>query len=224
LLFIIFIVIIAMLGVLTWAIKVKIGSLYYIPYCGVPIILRILFDTRVALNIHLLMVLIAALFVPNSYDFVFLQFIAGLVAIYSIKSMVKREQFLISSILILATYIIGYIGLVLTRNGSFHSIYLADLTPFIVSVGLTLLAYPLIYAFEKLFGIVSDLTLMELTNSNSRLLRELSLKAPGTFQHSLQVANLAEAATYKIGGNPLLVRAGALYHDIGKMINPLYSI
>jgi putative nucleotidyltransferase with HDIG domain len=94
----------------------------------------------------------------------------------------------------------------------------------VVSVGLTLLAYPLIYAFEKLFGIVSDLTLMELTNSNSKLLRELSLKAPGTFQHSLQVANLAEAAIYKIGGNPLLVRAGALYHDIGKMINPLYFI
>src|SRR5690606_29353856 len=106
----------------------------------------------------------------------------------------------------------------------FSNIYLSDLTPFVVSVGLTLLAYPLIYAFEKLFGIVSDLTLMELTNSNSKLLRELSLKAPGTFQHSLQVANLAEAAIYKIGGNPLLVRAGALYHDIGKMINPLYFI
>src|SRR5690606_31258868 len=116
------------------------------------------------------------------------------------------------------------IGLVLTRNGSLGSIYFNDLLPFVVSVGLTLLAYPLIYAFEKLFGIVSDLTLMELTNSNSKLLRELSLKAPGTFQHSLQVANLAEAAIYKIGGNPLLIRAGALYHDIGKMINPLYFI
>ncbi|HMR19833.1 MAG TPA: HDIG domain-containing protein, partial [Sphingobacterium sp.] len=224
LLFIIFIVILTMLGVLSWAIQVKIPSLYYIPYCGVPIIFRILFDTRVALNIHLLMVLLAALFVPNSYDFVFLQFMSGLVAIYSIRSMVKREQFLVSSILILGTYLIGYIGLVLTRNGSFSNIYLSDLIPFVVSVGLTLLAYPLIYAFEKLFGIVSDLTLMELTNSNSKLLRELSLKAPGTFQHSLQVANLAEAAIYKIGGNPLLVRAGALYHDIGKMINPLYFI
>lgn len=224
LLFIIFIVILAMLGVLSWLINIKISSLYFIPYCGVPIVFRILFDTRVALNIHLLMVLLAALFVPNSYDFVFLQFMSGLVAIYSIRSMVKREQFLISSILILATYIIGYIGLALTRNGSLSNIYLTDLTPFVVSVGLTLLAYPLIYAFEKLFGIVSDLTLMELTNSNSKLLRELSLKAPGTFQHSLQVANLAEAAIYKIGGNPLLVRAGALYHDIGKMINPLYFI
>ncbi|MVZ66602.1 HDIG domain-containing protein [Sphingobacterium sp. DK4209] len=224
LLFIIFIVILVMLGVLSWAIKMKIPSLYYIPYCSVPIIFRLLFDTRIALNIHILMVLVAGLFVPNSFDFVFLQFTSGMVAIYSIKTLVKREQFLVSSVVILATYILAYIGLVLTRNGSFTTIYWQDILPFAVSVGLTLLAYPLIYAFEKLFGIVSDLTLMELTNSNSRLLRELSLKAPGTFQHSLQVANLAEAAIYKIGGNPLLVRAGALYHDIGKMINPLYFI
>jgi len=224
LLFIIFIVILVMLGVLSWAIKIKIPSLYYIPYCSVPIIFRLLFDTRIALNIHILMVLVAGLFVPNSFDFVFLQFTAGMVAIYSIRTLVKREQFLVSSVLILATYILAYVGLVLTRNGSFSSIYWQDILPFTVSVGLTLLAYPLIYAFEKLFGIVSDLTLMELTNSNSRLLRELSLKAPGTFQHSLQVANLAEAAIYKIGGNPLLIRAGALYHDIGKMINPLYFI
>ena len=224
LLFIIFIVILVMLGVLSWAIKIKIPSLYYIPYCSVPIIFRLLFDTRIALNIHILMVLVAGLFVPNSFDFVFLQFTAGMVAIYSIRTLVKREQFLVSSVLILGTYILAYVGLVLTRNGSFSTIYWQDILPFTVSVGLTLLAYPLIYAFEKLFGIVSDLTLMELTNSNSRLLRELSLKAPGTFQHSLQVANLAEAAIYKIGGNPLLVRAGALYHDIGKMINPLYFI
>lgn len=224
LIFIILLVIVLMLAVLSWAISMKIPSLYYIPYCGVPIIFRVLFDTRVALNIHLLMVLVAALFVPNSYEFVFLQFTAGMVAIYSIKTLVKREQFLISSIVILATYIVGYMGLVLTRNGSFSTIYWVDIIPFVVSVGLTLLAYPLIYAFERLFGIVSDLTLMELTNSNSKLLRELSLRAPGTFQHSLQVANLAEAAIYKIGGNPLLVRAGALYHDIGKMTNPLFFI
>ncbi|SUJ27299.1 Predicted HD superfamily hydrolase [Sphingobacterium spiritivorum] len=224
LLTIIFIVIISMLGVLSWCVNLKIPSLYYIPYCGVPIIIRILFDTRVALNIHLLMVLIAALFVPNSYEFVFLQFVTGMVSIYSIKTLVKREQFLISSLIILATYLVAYIGLGLTRNGSFSNIYWSEIAPFIVSVGLTLLAYPLIYAFERLFGIVSDLTLMELTNSNSKLLRELSLKAPGTFQHSLQVANLAEAAIYKIGGNPLMVRAGALYHDVGKMINPQYFI
>src|SRR5690606_18480872 len=143
--------------------------------------------------------LVAALFVPNSFEFVFLQFLTGMVAIYSIKTLIKREQFLISSLIILAAYIIAYLGLVLSRNGTLSNVYWIDILPFFVSVGLTLLAYPLIYAFEKLFGIVSDLTLMELANSNSKLLRELSLKAPGTFQHSLQVANLAEAAIYKIG-------------------------
>lgn len=224
LLSIIFILTIAMLGVLSWAIQFKMSSIYFIPYCSVPIIFRVLFDTRIALNIHLLMVLMASLFVPNSFDFVFLQLITGIVAIYSIRTIVKREQFLLSSLIILASYIIAYTGLVLTRNGSFNSIYWNDILPFFVSVGLTLLAYPLIYAFERLFGIVSDLTLMELTNSNSKLLRELSMKAPGTFQHSLQVANLAEAAMYRIGGNPLLIRAGSLYHDIGKMTNPLYFI
>ena len=119
LLFIIFLVILVMLGVLSWAIKMKIPSLYYIPYCSVPIIFRLLFDTRIALNIHILMVLVAGLFVPNSFDFVFLQFTAGMVAIYSIKTLVKREQFLVSSVIILATYNLAYVGLVLTRNGSF---------------------------------------------------------------------------------------------------------
>src|SRR5690606_1167766 len=214
----------SMLGVLSCAINRKIPSLCYIPYCSVPIISRMLFDTREALNIHLLIVLTATLFAPNSYELAFLQFISAMVAIYSIYTLVQRVQFLISSVIILDTYIVAYVGLVLTRNGTLHSIYWSDIVPFVVSVGLTLLAYPLIYAFERLFGIVSDLTLMELTNSNSRLLRELSLKAPGTFQHSLQVANLAEAAIYKIGGNPLLIRAGALYHDIGKMSNPRFFI
>ncbi|MGK6352970.1 HD family phosphohydrolase [Parapedobacter sp. DT-150] len=224
LIFLILIVITGMLLVLSWALKIGLPSLYYIPYCIVPIIIRILFDTRLALNIHLLMVLLAAFFVPNSFEFVFLQFSAGMVAIYSIKTLVKREQFLISSAIILGTYLVAYIGMGLMRDGSFTNLYWADIAPFVFSVLLTLLAYPLIYAFERLFGIISDVTLMELTNSNSKLLRELSYKAPGTFQHSMQVANLAEAAIYKIGGNTLLVRAGALYHDIGKMSNPQYFI
>ncbi len=224
LIFLILIVITGMLLVLSWAIKIEIPSLYYIPYCIVPVIIRILFDTRLALNIHLLMVLLAAFFVPNSFEFVFLQFSTGMVAIYSIKTLVKREQFLISSAIILGTYLVAYLGMGLMRDGSFGNIYWSDIVPFVFSVLLTLLAYPLIYAFERVFGIISDVTLMELTNSNSKLLRELSYKAPGTFQHSMQVANLAEAAIYKIGGNTLLVRAGALYHDIGKMSNPQYFI
>lgn len=224
LLTLILVVVTSMLVLLSWAVDIKLPNLYFIPFCIVPIIIRILFDTRMALNIHLLMVLVAAYFVPNSFEFVFLQLTAGMVAIYSIKTLVKREQFLLSSLFILGTYFVAYLGMVLIRNGTVDDLRWIDFVPFVVSVLLTLLAYPLIYAFERYFGITSDVTLMELTNTNSRLLRELSYKAPGTFQHSLQVANLAEAAIYKIGGNTLLIRAGALYHDIGKIMNPQYFI
>ena len=176
------------------------------------------------MNIHLLVVLIASFFIPNSFEFAFLQITAGMVAIYSIKNLVRREQFLISALLILLNYFITYLGISLIREGSFATIEWVKFMPFIFSVLLSLLAYPLIYLFEKLFGITSDITLIELTNTNSTLLRELAFKAPGTFQHSLQVANLAESAIFKIGGNSLLVRAGALYHDIGKMENPQFFI
>lgn len=224
LLALILLVITSMLVLLSWAVSIKLPNLYLIPFCIVPIIIRILFDTRMALNIHLLMVLVAAYFVPNSFEFVFLQLTAGMVAIYSIKTLIKREQFLLSALFILATYVVAYLGMVLIRNGNVDDVRWLDFVPFIVSVILTLLAYPLIYAFERFFGITSDVTLMELTNTNSKLLREMSYKAPGTFQHSLQVANLAEAAIYQIGGNSLLIRAGALYHDIGKTLNPQYFI
>lgn len=220
----ILIVVTGMLVSLSWAISIKIPSLYYIPYCIVPIIIRILFDTRLAMNIHLLVVLIASFFVPNSFEFAFLQVTAGMVAIYSIKNLVRREQFLISALLILLNYFVAYLGISLIKEGSVNTIEWVKFLPFVFSVLLSLLAYPLIYLFEKLFGITSDITLMELTNTNASLLRELAFKAPGTFQHSLQVANLAEAAIFKIGGNALLVRAGALYHDIGKMENPQFFI
>ncbi len=220
----ILLVITGMLITLSWAIRIKIPNIYYIPFCIVPIIIRILFDTRLALNIHLLVVLIAGFFVPNSFEFAFLQISAGMVAIYSIKNLIKREQFLISALLILLNYFISFLGISLIRDGSLTDIEWINFVPFIFSVLLSLLAYPLIYAFERMFGITSDVTLMELTNTNSRLLRDLAFKAPGTFQHSLQVANLAEAAIFKIGGNALLVRAGALYHDIGKIVNPQYFI
>ncbi|MFA6946869.1 MAG: HDIG domain-containing metalloprotein, partial [Pedobacter sp.] len=220
----ILLVITGMLVTLSWAIRIKAPSVYYIPFCIVPIIIRILFDTRLALNIHLLVVLIAGFFVPNSFEFAFLQISAGMVAIYSIKNLIKREQFLISALLILLNYLIAFLGISLIRDGSITGIEWINFVPFIFSVLLSLLAYPLIYAFEQMFGITSDVTLMELTNTNSKLLRDLAFKAPGTFQHSLQVANLAEAAIFKIGGNALLVRAGALYHDIGKIVNPQYFI
>ncbi len=221
---IILLIVTTMLVVLSWALKMQLPSLYFIPYCIVPIIIRVIFDTRLALYIHLLVVIVAGFFVPNGYEFIFLQITAGMVAINSIKNLLKRSQFLISALLIYATYVAGYIGISIIHEGSFTNIEWSHLMWFLISVVLSLIAYPLIYAFEKLFGITTEVTLMEFTNINNPLLRELSYKAPGTFQHSLQVANLAEAAIFEIGGNALLVRAGALYHDIGKMESPQYFI
>jgi putative nucleotidyltransferase with HDIG domain len=220
----ILLVVTAMLSTLSLAIKLQMPNLYYIPYCIVPIIIRILFDTRLALNIHLLVVLIAGFFVPNSFEFAYFELTAGMVSIYSIKNLIRREQFLVSAMLITFSYFVAFVGIAFIREGAFESIRWMDFVPFVVSVLLTLLAYPLIYLFEKVFAITSDITLIELTNTNAPLLRELAFTAPGTFQHSLQVANLAENAIYSIGGNALLVRAGALYHDIGKLENPLFFI
>ncbi len=221
---IILLIVTFMLVVLSWALRMDLPSLYFIPYCIVPIIIRVIFDTRLALYIHLLVVVVAGFFVPNGYEFIFLQITAGMVAINSIKNLLKRSQFLLSALLIYATYVVGYIGISIIHEGSFLNIDWSHLVWFLVSVILSLIAYPLIYAFEKLFGITTEVTLMEFTNINNSLLRELSYKAPGTFQHSLQVANLAEAAIFEIGGNALLVRAGALYHDIGKMETPQFFI
>lgn len=222
--FIILMIVTIMLVVLSWSLHMNLPSLYFIPYCIVPIIIRVIFDTRLALYIHLLVVVVAGFFVPNGYEFIFLQITAGMVAINSIKNLLKRSQFLLSALLIYATYVVGYIGISIIHEGSFLNLDWSHLIWFLVSVILSLIAYPLIYAFEKLFGITTEVTLMEYTNINNPLLRELSYKAPGTFQHSLQVANLAEAAIFEIGGNALLVRAGALYHDIGKMETPQYFI
>lgn len=220
----ILLVITAMLFTLSMAIRLQIPNLYYIPYCIVPIIIRILFDTRLALNIHMLVVLIAGFFVPNSFEFAYFEITAGMVSIYSIKNLVRREQFLISAVIITFTYFVSFLGISLIKEGTIVDIEWYNFIPFVVSVLLTLLAYPLIYLFEKVFAITSDITLIELTNTNAPLLREMAFSAPGTFQHSLQVANLAENAIYAIGGNALLVRAGALYHDIGKMENPLFFV
>jgi len=220
----ILLVVTVMLASLSLAIRLQLPNLYYIPYCIVPIIIRILFDTRLALNIHILVILVAGFFVPNSFEFAYFEITAGMVSIYSIKNLIRREQFLISAVIITFGYFLAFLGISFIREGSFSTIDWTDFVPFVVSVLLTLLAYPLIYAFEKVFAITSDITLIELTNTNAPLLRELAFTAPGTFQHSLQVANLAENAIFSIGGNALLVRAGALYHDIGKIENPLYFI
>lgn len=199
-------------------------NIYLVPFCIVTIIIRAFFDTRVALYTHLITVLVVGFIIPNSFEFVFLQLSAGIIALFSIVGLKKRGQLIVAAAMVFGMYALGYTGIQILHEGSFDNLYLKPYVWFAGSSLLLLFAYPSIFVFEKLFGFTSDVRLLELADTNSPLLKELALKAPGTFQHSLQVANLAEAAIDKIGGESLLVRTGALYHDIGKMEMPLYFI
>ncbi|MFN6090952.1 MAG: HD family phosphohydrolase, partial [Bacteroidota bacterium] len=195
-----------------------------VPLCILPLVVRAFFDTRSALFVHVLTMLILGSIAPSGFDFVYMQIITGMVAVFSVFNMRKRGQLFLAVGLIFLAYCVTYIGISLLNEGSIDKFNYVNLVWLLGNGFLTLLAYPLIFFIEKIFGLTSDFSLMELSDFNSELLRDLSLKAPGTFQHSLQVANLAEAAIFKIGGNSLLVRVGALYHDIGKMDMPMYFI
>ncbi len=199
-------------------------SVYIVPFALLPVIVRTFFDTRVALFTHLVTTLIIGYFVPNGYQFVYLQLMGGIVSIFSFVNMQKRVQLFMSAGLIFITYCMAYFAMSVVQEGNITTIDTMYFAWFGISVLLTLFAYPLIFIFEKIFGFVSEATLLELSNTNGKLLRELATKAPGTFQHSLQVANLTESALFQIGGNVLLARTGALYHDIGKMDAPSYFI
>jgi putative nucleotidyltransferase with HDIG domain len=199
-------------------------SIYIMPFTIVPIILRTFFDSRLALFVHVVTVLLVGFFVPNSYLFVFLNILAGMVAIISLTSIYRRSKLIVTSLLIVITFSITYFGAAIVQEGNLHTIEWKYFAWFALNGILILIAFPLIYVFEKIFGFLSDTSLMELSDTNQTLLRMLAEIAPGTFQHSLQVANLAEDAVFKIGGNPLLARTGALYHDIGKMDEPFYFI
>ncbi len=220
----ILLVIVLFVLIYCWILKTSLFNLYLIPFCIVPIIIRTFFDTRIALFTHLTLILIIGFIAPNGFEFVFQQIIAGMVAIFSIVSMRNRAQLFLSSGVILLAYWTAYIGISIIHLDSLKGIEWNNMGWFAGNALLTLFAYPMIFIFEKLFGFISDVSLMELSDTNSVLLRELALKAPGTFHHSVQVSNLAEAAIFKIGGNALLVRTGALYHDIGKMDMPMYFI
>ncbi|MCD4737299.1 MAG: HDIG domain-containing protein, partial [Bacteroidales bacterium] len=202
----------------------QMSIVFIIPLCLIPIIIRVFFNTRLALFVHLITIIITGFLVPNSFEFVFLQLFAGIVTILSIVKLERRSQFFLSSITIFLTYSAIYTGMVLVQEGTLKEVILRNYVYFGISAVLTLFSYPVIFVFEKIFGLITDVTLLELSNTNNKLLRELALKAPGTFQHSMQVANLSEEAAYAIEANPLLVRTGAMYHDIGKMDFPLYFI
>lgn len=219
LLLILFIVVIT-----TAVLKYDPDFIYLIPVCLIPIIVGVFTDSRLALFVHLVGIIITGLIVPNSYEFVFLQLLAGIITILSMVKLERRSQFFFTSLMIFLTYSVSYTGMTLIKEGNLNDLQNINYAMFAGSGILTLISYPVIFVFEKIFGLITNVTLMELSNTNNKLLRDLALKAPGTFQHSMQMANLAEAAIQDIGGNPLLVRTGAMYHDIGKMDDPLYFI
>ena len=218
------ILILMVTGMFMWSKRVNLFDLYMVPVCILPIIVRAFFDTRIALFVHILALMIIGFEAPNGFEYVFIQTIAGMVAIFSIVNMSRRSQFFLSVVLIFVAYTVCFIGISIIHEANFRTIDWLNMKWFLGNAVITLFAFPMIYIFEKAFGFLSDVSLMELSDTNARLLREMAFKAPGTFQHSMQVANLAEAAVQKVGGNGLLVRAGALYHDIGKSDMPMYFI
>jgi putative nucleotidyltransferase with HDIG domain len=214
----------AMIFIQTLVIKYNSDYLYIVPLSILPIILKAFFDARLGLFAHVLTVLLLGYIVPNSFEFIYLHIIAGIVTILTVSELYKRANLFISVAQITLIYMITYFAFSIIKEGNASQINWDYFMLFAANGLLSFLSIILIYIYEKVFGLVSDVTLLELSNTNTKLLRDLNEKAPGTFQHSMQVANLAEAAANEIGANSMLVRTGALYHDIGKMLNPMYFI
>lgn len=211
-----------MVFITTLVVKTNENYVYVVPLCILPLILKNFFDARLGLFVHVLTILLLGFVVPNSFEYIFLQIIAGIITILTVSELYKRANLFISVGQITLIYIIGYFAFHIIHEGSLKNIEWMTFGIFLLNGMITLFAQPLIYLYEKIFGLVSDVSLLELSDTNSKLLKELSDKAPGTFHHSLQVANLAEAAANQIGANSMLVRVGALYHDVGKMENPTF--
>ncbi|MDX2415786.1 MAG: HDIG domain-containing protein [Bacteroidales bacterium] len=197
-------------------------SVYIIPFAIIPIVIRTFYDPRLALFILLVNLMLIGFIVPNSFEFVFVNFIAGVVVIFSLTNTYRRGKLFLSASMVFIAMSVVYFGIGIIQEGEIKSIDYYTFAWFAGNTFLILLSYPLIFIFEKTFGFLSDATLFELSDTNQPLLRRLAEEAPGSFQHSMQVANLVEDAVRVVGGNPLLVRAGALYHDIGKVNDSEY--
>ncbi len=211
-----------MILIQTLVVKYNSDFLYVVPLSILPIVLKTFFDARLGLFTHVLTVLLLGFIVPNSFEFIYLHIIAGIVTILTVTDLYKRATLFISIGQITLIYMLTYFAFSVIKEGNALQINWEYFAMFAANGLLSFLSLFFIYIYEKVFGLVSDVTLLELSNTNSKLLRELNEQAPGTFQHSMQVANLAEAAANEIGANSMLVRTGALYHDIGKMLNPQY--
>ncbi|ATA68723.1 phosphohydrolase [Capnocytophaga cynodegmi] len=213
--------IIAFVGIITQTFP---QYIYIVPVGMMALILKSFFDLRTVIFVFIATILIVGFIVPNSFQFVFIQVVAVLAIIIAPRDLHYRLNSFVSAALITGAYFVIYTAFHAITEGTISGLNISLFTLFFLNGVGMLFSQPFTYIYEKTFGLVSDVSLLELSDTNSKLLRELSEKAPGTFQHSMQVANLAEAAASEIGANALLVRVGALYHDIGKMLNPVYFI
>ncbi len=221
---IIFMVLLIVIFLFLTAITVRFDlfSVYIIPYAIVTILIRTFIDSRTALFASLITIILSSLMVPFPFEFIVIQISVSMVSIFMLKELSERSQLIRSSFFILLTYILIYIGLIMYQEGSLKEGDWMMMVYFLINFIFIMFSYSLVYLVEKSFGFISGVTLVELSNINKPLLKELSEKAPGTFQHSLQVSNLGMAAATKIGANASLIRTGALYHDVGKMMNPAF--
>ena len=197
---------------------------FIIPFAIIPIVIRTFYDSRLALFVYLVAIMLAGFIIPNSFEFVFISYIVGVIVIFSLTNVYRRAKLFFAVLMVFVAYSVTYLGIGLMQEGSLSNLNWKNYIWFAGNGVFLLLSYPLIFVFEKTFRFLSDATLFELSDTNQPLLRKLAEEAPGSFQHSLQVANLAEEAAREIGANNLLTRTGALYHDIGKTINAEYFI
>ena len=208
--------------VLSIMVEQNLSNVYIIPMAMIPIIIGIFLDSRTAFMAHTIIVLICSIFLRYPHEFIILQMATGMTAIYSLRELSQRSQLLRTALIVVICYTLLYFAFELIQEDDLTKLNTRMYMYFIINGILLLFTYPLLFILEKTFGFTSNVTLVELSNINTKLLREMSEVAPGTFQHSLQMANLAAEAANRIGANSQLVRTGALYHDIGKMVNPAF--
>jgi len=198
--------------------------IYMMPVAIMAMLLMTFFDARVSIIVQIMTLIIISLAVPNPFQYFFVQMLVSFVAVFAMTRRTSRASYFNTSLVVFVTYVVAYLGMMLIFDGDFDAFNWRVMVIYAGNAFLTMLTLPLAFLFERVFGFVTDLTLLELSNTNSPLLRKLASDAPGTFQHVMQVADLCEEVIYNIGGNPLLVRTGAMYHDIGKTKNPYYFI
>ena len=208
--------------ILSIMVEQNLSNVYVVPLAMIPIIIGIFLDSRTAFMAHVTIILICSIFLRYPHQFIILQIAAGMTAIYSLRELSQRSQLLRTALIVVITYAILYFAFELIQEDDLTKLNTRMYIYFAINGILLLFVYPLLFILEKTFGFTSNVTLVELSNINTKLLREMSEIVPGTFQHSLQMANLAAEAANKIGANSQLVRTGALYHDIGKMVNPAF--